>query len=216
VPKVKANISMSLDGYVAGPNQSDENPLGEGGEALHEWGVKLKSFKEGHGHDASDGETGVNDDIMREMFEGSGACIMGRKMFGPARAGGDWGDGSWRGWWGDDPPFHAPVHVLTHHERDPLEMEGGTTFHFETEGIEPALERAKASVGDRDVLICGGASAIQQYLKAGLVDQLELHVVPLALGGGERLLDDIGTARFEPMRAIETPDVTHLRYGVAA
>jgi dihydrofolate reductase len=214
--QVKAKISMSLDGYVAGPNQSAENPLGEGGEALHEWTLQTKSFQETQGRDGSQGETGVNDDITKEMFENVGACVMGRNMFGPAE-GGDWGDGSWHGWWGDNPPYHVPVYVLTNHEREPLEMEGDTTFHFVTDGVESALEQAKEAAGDKDVLVIGGADCINQCLRTGQVQQLDLHIAPLTLGGGARLLDDIGTdLRFEPLRTIETPTAIHLRYRVSS
>jgi dihydrofolate reductase len=216
MPKVKVDITVSLDGYVAGPNQSEENPLGEGGEDLHEWKVKTKGFEETHGREGNEGETGVNNDVGLEIFENVGACIMGRKMFGPI-GGGDWGEGSWKGWWGDDPPYHCPVYVLTHHEREPVDMQGGTTYHFVTDGIESALEQAKAAAGGADVLLLGGAECINQYLAAGLVDEIELHVAPIVLGDGERLLEGIGTGvRFEHLRTIGTPEATHLRYGMEA
>jgi dihydrofolate reductase len=211
--KLRFNITMSLDGYIAGPNQSLENPLGEGGEQLHEWVVPLKSWRETHG--MSGGEIGTNDDVMREGFENVGAVMMGRNMFGGGPGG--WGDGSWKGWWGDNPPFHMPVFVLTHHAREPLEMQGGTTFFFITDGIESAVRQAKEAAGDKDVLIAGGAKVAQQYLAAGLVDEMELHVAPLFLGGGERLFDDLGglIVKLEQVQAIEGDSVTHLKYRVS-
>ena len=211
--KLRFQITMTLDGYIAGPNQSVQNGLGEGGEQLHDWVVKLKSFRELHG-DEGGGETGTNDDIQREAFENIGASIMGRNMFGPVR--GPWGEDPWRGWWGDNPPFHTPVFVLTHHAREPLVMEGGTTFNFVTDGIESALNQARAAAGGKDVSLGGGAKAAQQYLAAGLMDEMELHVVPNILGGGERLFDNLAGSdvKLESVRVIETPDVTHLKYRV--
>ena len=211
--KLKFNITMTLDGYIAGPNQSVENGLGEGGEQLHDWVVKLKSFREMHG-DGGGGETGTNDDVLREAFENIGATIMGRGMFGGGP--GPWGDDPWNGWWGDNPPFHTPVFVLTHHPREPLVMQGGTTFQFVTNGIESALQQAREAAGGKDVALGGGAKAAQQYLAAGLMSEMELHVVPLILGGGERLLDNLrgSDVKLEPVRVIETPDVTHLKYRV--
>ena len=211
--KLRFNITMTLDGYIAGPNQSVENGLGEGGEQLHDWVVKLKSFREMHG-DGPGGETGTNDDVLREAFENIGATIMGRNMFGGGP--GPWGNDPWNGWWGDNPPFHTPVFVLTHHPREPLVMQGGTAFHFITDGIESALKQAREAAGGKDVSLGGGAKVAQQYLAAGLMDEMELHVVPLILGGGERLFDNLGgsDAKVEPVRVIETPDVTHLKYRV--
>jgi len=210
--KLKFNISMSLDGYVAGPNQSVENGLGEGGEQLHEWVVKLKAFREMHG-DGGGGETGTNDDVLREAFENIGATIMGRNMFGGGP--GPWGNEPWNGWWGDNPPFHTSVFVLTHHAREPLVMQGGTTFFFVTDGIESALRQAKEAAGGQDISLGGGAKAAQQYLAAGLIEEMELHVVPLLLGGGERLLDNIGSdVTLEPIRTLEGPGVAHLKYRV--
>ena len=211
--KLKFNTTMTLDGYIAGPNQSVENGLGEGGEQLHDWVVKLKSFREMHG-DGPGGETGTNDDVLREAFENIGATIMGRNMFGGGP--GPWGNDPWNGWWGDNPPFHTPVFVLTHHPREPLVMQGGTAFHFITDGIESALKQAREAAGGKDVSLGGGAKVAQQYLAAGLMDEMELHVVPLILGGGERLFDNLGgsDAKVEPVRVIETPDVTHLKYRV--
>ena len=209
---VRFTITMSLDGYVAGPDQSTDAPLGVGGERLHEWFVGTRYFRATHGTDGEGGETGPDDDVARETYENVGATIMGRNMFGPVR--GSWGDGSWRGWWGEEPPFHHPVFVLTHHAREPLEMEGGTTFHFVTEGPAAALAQARAAAGERDVLVSGGADVAHQFLAAGLVDQMDLHVVPLLLGGGERLFEETGGAqsRFEPVRVVCTPAATHVRY----
>jgi len=210
--KLRFTISMSLDGYVAGPNQSLENPLGEGGEQMHDWVVKLKFFREMHG-DSGGGETGIDDDVLRESFDNISATIMGRNMFGGGP--GDWGDRSWKGWWGDDPPYHHQVFVLTHHTREPLDMDGGTTFFFVTDGIESALRQANDAAGSKDVWLAGGARAAQQYLAAGLVDEMELHVVPLLLGGGERLLDNLDSnVKLEPIRALEGRGVTHLKYRV--
>jgi dihydrofolate reductase len=210
--KFKFNITMSLDGYIAGPNQSLENPLGEGGEQLHEWALELKTFRETHGE--AGGETGTNDDVLREMFANVGATIMGRNMFGGGP--GPWGDAAWKGWWGDNPPYHTPVFVLTHHPREPLVMQGGTTFIFVTDGIESALRQAREAAGGTDILIGGGATVAQQYLAAGLLDEVEIHVVPLLLGGGERLFDNLqgSGVKLEPIRSVEGPGVTHLKYRV--
>ena len=210
--KLRFNIAISLDGYVAGPDQSEENPIGVGGMQLHEWLFPLAAFNEIHGREG--GEVNASSRVIEEQFENVGATIMGRNMFGPVR--GPWGEDPWTGWWGDEPPFHHPVFVLTHHAREPLEMEGGTTFHFVTEGIEAALERAKEAAGDEDVSLGGGASVTRQYLAAGLVDEMELHAVPLLLGAGERLFDGVGAdLKLEQVRAIEAPGVTHLKYRVA-
>jgi dihydrofolate reductase len=210
---VTCNISVSLDGFVAGPNQTLEQPLGEGGEDLHEWVVRLKSWRERHGMEG--GETGPDEEVIQESVERAGATIMGRRMFSS-------GSGSWEddpkanGWWGDEPPFRHPVFVLTHHPREPLELQG-TTFTFVTDGIEAALEQARAAAGDKDVHVAGGANVIQQYLGAGLLDELELHLVPLLLGGGVRLLDQVGDASIsmEPDRVVGSPQVTHLKYRVS-
>ena len=211
--KLRCSITTSLDGFVAGPNQSQENPLGEGGRSLHEWALSTRTFLKMHGDDAA-GETGINDDILREGFDNVGATIMGRNMFGPVR--GPWGPNPWKGWWGDEPPYHHPVFVLTHHPRDPLPMQGGTTFHFITDGIESALSQARKAAAGRDVTLGGGASLIQQYLTAGLLDEIEIHVVPLLLGAGARLLDhvDANTVKLDPIRTIAGPGVTHLKYRV--
>ncbi len=209
--KVRAHISASLDGYVAGPNQSMENPLGEGGEDLHDWLVRLKAWREPQGMEG--GEENASDAIVREEYANVGAEIMGRGKFGPPERG-PWGDDPWQGWWGDDPPFHKPVFVLTHHEREPLTLTD-TTFTFVTDGIQSALERARQVSGDKDVFIGGGADVINQYLAAGLVDELELHVVPILLGGGERLFDGLGPdVKLEEVRVAEAPGVAHLKYRV--
>jgi dihydrofolate reductase len=211
VGKVRAIITMSIDGYVAGPNQSDENPLGVGGEELHEWMFPLKAFNERHGREG--GEVTASSPVVEGWTENVGAMIMGRNMFGGGP--GPW-DESWRGWWGDDPPYHVPVFVLTHHERDPLEMEGDTTFYFVTDGVESALGRAREAAGEADITVIGGAKAIQQCLAAGLVDELEISISPRLLGGGERLLDDLDGAdiELEQLDAVEGVGVTHISYRV--
>ena len=208
--RVTAEISISLDGFAAGPNQSKDNPLGEGGERLHEWVLPTESWRRQHGKEG--GEKGPDDDMAGKWGQGVGAYIMGRKMFGPP-GGGEW-DETWRGWWGEDPPYHVPVFVLTHHAREPLPMEGGTTFHFVTDGIESALEQARAAAGDQDVKIIGGANAIQQYLAAGLLDELQLHIAPIVLGGGERLLENVGDPTLEPIDVVASPAATHVKYRV--
>jgi dihydrofolate reductase len=209
--KVRAHISISLDGYVAGPNQTQEDPLGEGGERLHDWLVGLKTWREPHGLDG--GEENASTAVVAEENANVGAEIMGRGKFGPASRG-PWGDDPWRGWWGDDPPFHKPVFVVTHHEREPLTL-SDTTFTFVVDGIESALAQARQAAGSRDVFIGGGADIINQYLAAGLVDEIELHVVPVLLGGGERLFAGVGPdVKLEPVRVVEAPGVTHLKYRV--
>jgi dihydrofolate reductase len=212
--KLRCQISVSLDGFVAGPNQSEEHPLGEGGERLHEWVVALAAWRKPHGKEG--GEVNASTLIFEEHLASVGATIMGRNMFGGGP--GPWGEDPWQGWWGDEPPFHTPVFVLTHHEREPLAKQGGTTFAFVTDGIEAALERAREAAGERDVSLGGGAEAIQQYLAAGLVDQLWLNVVPILLDGGSRLFDNLeGVALgLEPGRAVAAPGVTHLEYRRAA
>jgi dihydrofolate reductase len=210
---LRCQISISADGFVAGPNQSEENPLGEGGERLHDWVVELGAWREAHGKEG--GEVNESTPIMEETLENVGASVMGRNMFGPV-GGGDWGDEQWKGWWGDDPPFHYDVFIVTHHPREPVEMEGGTTYHFVTDGIESALEQAREAAGGKDVMLLGGAQVINQYLGAGLLDELELHIVPVLLGGGARLFDNLGGAeiKLEQIRAVEAPGVTHLKYRV--
>jgi dihydrofolate reductase len=213
VTKLRFNIAMSLDGYVAGPKQSVENPLGEGGERLHDWLFKLKTFRVIHG-DSSGGEAGPNDEVLREAFENIGATIMGRNMFGGGP--GPWGKQPWKGWWGDNPPYHHPVFVLTHYAREPLPMQGGTTFFFVTDGIKSALEQARQEAIGKDVALRGGARVAQQYLTAGFIDELEIHLVPLFLGSGVRLFDnfDCRKVKLEPIRTIAGPGVTHLKYRV--
>lgn len=210
--KVRCQISVSLDGYVAGPNQSEENPIGEGGMALHEWVFKLAAWRDPHAETGGEGDENPSNAVVRAAQENVGAVVMGRNMFGPVR--GEWGETDWRGWWGDEPPFHVPTFVLTHHEREPLEMAGGTTFHFVTDGVESAIARAKEAAGELDVSVGGGGATIQQCIRAGLLDELQLNLVPILLGEGERLLDGLGgvDARFERTRVVEAPDVTHLFY----
>ena len=211
--KLRCHISISLDGFVAGPNQSEEEPLGEGGERLHDWVVELAAWRQAHKKQG--GEVNESTQIVEESHENIGAAVMGRNMFGPI-GGGDWGDEQWTGWWGDDPPYHYPVFVVTHHPRDPVEMQGGTTFYFVTDGIESALEQAKEAAGGKDVMLLGGAQVASQYLAAGLLDELELHVVPLVLGDGARLFDNLADAgvQLEQVRAVEAPGVAHLKYSV--
>jgi dihydrofolate reductase len=206
---VVCQISISLDGFVAGPNQSVDNPIGEGGMRLHEWAFATDSWRAQQGLDG--GAHNSDAEVIDEVVQGIGAYIMGRKMFG----GGDgpW-DETWTGWWGEDPPYHVPVFVLTHHPRGPLQMEGGTTFTFVTDGIESALKQARAVAGDRDIAIAGGASAVQQYLAAGLLDELYLHIVPVILGAGERLLEHVGDFVLEPIKVVASPVVTHIKYRV--
>jgi dihydrofolate reductase len=207
--KLRLNITMSLDGYVAGPDQSEEHPLGVGGEELHNWLIPLAAFRERHGEEG--GEVNASTPVAEGFFENVGAAVMGRGMFGGGP--GPWGENPWNGWWGDDPPFHHPVFVLTHHEREPLSLHD-TTFHFVTDGIESALEQAKEAAAGKDVSLGGGARAAQQYLTAGLVDEMCISVVPLFLGGGARLFDNLGDARpeLEQVRAVAAPGVTHLIY----
>jgi dihydrofolate reductase len=210
VAKLRFNITMSIDGYVAGPNQSAENPLGEGGLALHEWVFATRTFRAMQGLEG--GEAGLDDDHLAAWHTNIGATIMGRNMFGPVR--GPWPDETWRGWWGEDPPYHTPVFVLTHHARQPIEMEGGTTFHFVTEGIEAALERAVEAAGDRDVSLAGGARVAQQYLGAGLVDEMEIHVVPILLGEGSRLFEHLegGPSGFGCVGLVSSAAAAHITY----
>ncbi len=210
--KLRCHISISLDGFVAGPNQSEEYPLGEGGEELHDWVVALASWREAHGHEG--GEVNESSRVNDEANENIGAAVMGRGMFGPI-GGGAWSD-EWKGWWGDNPPYHYPVFVVTHHPRESVEMEGGTTYHFVTDGIESALEQAKKAADGKDVMLWGGGQITQQYLAAGLLDELELHVVPRLLGAGSRIFPDRGEAevQLEQIRAVEGAGVTHLKYRV--
>src|SRR4051812_12341697 len=195
----RTNLSMSIsaDGYVAGPDQSEENPLGVGGLSLHGW------------HIGPAADHPVNRQVMSDMLDGMGATIMGRNMFGPVR--GEGGDSDWQGWWGDNPPYHCPVFVLTHHEHDPIEMTGGTTFHFVTDGIESALEQAVAAAGGADVRLGGGPGTIREYLRAGLGDELHVAVVPVLLGAGERLLGDGVGADLTCAEFVASPSAAHVR-----
>jgi len=204
-------MAVSLDGYVAGANQSERDPLGVGGMQLHEWVFELEAWRREMGQEG--GEVNASSPVVEEAQANVGAVVMGRNMFGGGP--GPWEtDPPWNGWWGNDPPYHAPVFVLTHHPREPLEMLGGTTFTFVTDGIRPALERAREAAGERDVLLGGGASAANQYLRAGLLDEFEVHVVPVILGEGERLFVDVGPLELTQVRSIEAPGVTHLKYRV--
>ena len=207
---VKATITISLDGYVAGPSQSTESPLGVGGEALHEWLVPLKAFREQHGEEG--GEVNASTEIAEQILGGVGATIMGRNMFGGGP--GPWGAEAWKGWWGDEPPYHHPVFVLTRHAREPLEMLGGTTFYFVTDGIGSALTEARAAAEDKDVSVGGGANVLQQFLAAGYLDEIVVSVRPIFLGGGARLFDNLGEPlpALQQVEAIDAPGVTHIRY----
>jgi dihydrofolate reductase len=207
--RLRVNIAMSLDGYVAGPDQSEENPLGKGGMQLHQWAFELAAFRERHGMEG--GDVNPSTAVVEEALENIGATVMGRNMFGGR---GPWGDQPWDGWWGDDPPFHTPVFIVTHHPREPVAMQGGTTFSFVTDGIESALAQAVEAAGGKDVSLGGGASIVRQYLKAGLIDDLQINLVPVLLGGGERLFDNVDGVRLEQVRAVEAPGVTHLAYRV--
>jgi dihydrofolate reductase len=210
--KVFLDISTSLDGFVAGPRPTLEEPLGEGGERLHEWVIELATWRERHGKPG--GATGPGDEVIAESVARTGAVVMGRRMFSG-------GEGPWEddpkadGWWGDEPPFRGPVFVLTHHARDPVPKQGGTTFTFVTEGVERAVEQAREAAGGKDVLVAGGAAVAQQALAAGLLDELELHVAPVLLGGGTPLFEGVDSSiRLERVRVVDSPNVTHLRYRV--
>jgi len=199
--RVFVDISMSLNGFITGPNDSVEAPLGEGGDRLHQWVYDLASWRRPHGLEG--GRTGADDDLMNEAFERTGAVVMGSRMF-------DHGEERW----GDDPPFHNPVFVLTHEAREPLVKQGGTTFTFVNDGIERSLELAKAAAGDKDASLAGGANTIQQYLKAGLIEEMQIHVVPVLVGDGRRLFGDLGTEQteLERTRVLDSKDVTHLQF----
>ena len=202
---------MSLDGFIAGPDQSPENPLGIGGEQLHGWVFPVRAWREAHGKEG--GEDNESSRVVAEQVANVGATIMGRNMFGGHP--GPWKrESPWNGWWGKTPPFHHSVFVLTHHARDPLHLEGGTTFTFVTDGIESALAQARQAAGDKDIALAGGARAAQQYLAAGLVDEMELSVVPILLGAGERLFDGVGTDLhgMKLVRTVAAPQVTHLKF----
>jgi dihydrofolate reductase len=211
--KLISDITMSVDGYVAGPDPTLEQPLGRSGEQLHEWIVATKSWREAHGMDG--GEDNADSKLLEKHLDSIGATIMGRRMFSG-------GSGAWQedpnaaGWFGDEPPFHHSVFVLTHHARDPEVKEGGTTYVFVTDGIESALEQARAAADGRDVQVSGGANVVQQYLAAGLLDELQVHVAPVLLGGGVRLFDRLGPAapKLERMSVVESPAAAHLRYRV--
>jgi dihydrofolate reductase len=207
--KLRVNcFGISVDGCGAGPNQSLENPLGEGGEALHDWIVSTQTFKRMQG--SEDGRTGIDDDFAKRGMTNLGAWILGRNMFGPVR--GPWPDQEWKGWWGDNPPYHTPVFVLTHHPRAPITMKGGTTFHFVTDGIHAALKRATEAAGGKDVRVGGGAATIRQYLQAGLVDEMHVAIAPVVLGKGEYLFAglDIATLGYRCTEYVPTEKATHV------
>lgn len=211
--KLRFSITMSLDGFVAGPHQSVENPLGIGGMQLHAWAIELALWRRMHGLEG--GVTNPSTLVVEDSLANVGAFLMGRNMFGGHP--GPWGSPAWNGWWGENPPFHVPVFVLTHHPRRPLAMQGGTTFTFVNDGIEPALAQAVAAARGKDVVIGGGASVARQYLAAGLVDEVGVSVAPVLLGSGERLFEGLGGAglALEQVAAVEAPGVTHLKYRVA-
>jgi dihydrofolate reductase len=209
MPRLRVNaFSLSLDGYGAGSDQSLEHPLGKGGEALHEWAFPTRTFQSVHGEGG--GTTGVDDGFAARGFINVGAWILGRNMFGPVR--GPWPDEQWKGWWGEEPPYHVPVFVLTHHPRAPLEMAGGTIFHFVTGGIDEALDRAREAAGDRDIRIGGGAATIRQYLEAGLIDEMHLAFAPVLLGRGEPLFAglDLPAMGFAVTEHVGTEKATHV------
>jgi dihydrofolate reductase len=211
VPKLRVhNFSISLDGYGAGPGQDIDNPIGVRGRELHEWAFQTRTFRRMLGMEG--GEEGLDDRFAAEGDAGIGATVMGRNMFGPVRGG--WGDADWKGWWGDEPPYHHPVFVLTHHPHEPIPMQGGTTFNFVTDGIHVALERAFDAAGGKDVRLGGGVSAIQQYLRAGLLDEMHLVIVPVLLGSGERLFDNLdgGPVGYECVELVSSPSVVHARF----
>jgi len=202
-----SGFTISLDGYGAGPHQSLENPLGEGGETLHGWLVSTRTFASTHGGEG--GDTGIDEDFAARSMAGVGAWIMGRNMFGPSR--GAWPDDSWRGWWGENPPYHTPVFVLTHYPRPPLEMEGGTVFHFVTDGIHAALDRARDAAGDQDIRVGGGVATVREYLKAGLIDEMHLALSPILLGSGEPLLAglDLPALGYETTESVPSAKAVH-------
>jgi dihydrofolate reductase len=202
------NFSLSLDGFGAGPDQSPDNPLGVGGESLHDWFVPTRTFQQVHGKEG--GTTGVDDAVAARVLPSIGAWIMGRNMFGPIR--GPWPDEKWKGWWGANPPFHCPVFVLTHHERAPVTMEGGTVFHFVTDGIEAALARAVQAADGKDVLLGGGVATLRQYLRAGLVDEMHFAISPVLFGSGEHLFADLDmpSLGYRCSEHLPTPNATHV------
>jgi dihydrofolate reductase len=214
--KLTFDITMSLDGFVAGPGMDPDHGLGHGADRLHEWAFAAQSFRATHGMEG--GEPGVASDLLAEMIASPGAVVMGRHMFG----GGDgewgdpaWGDVPWEGWWGPEPPYHMPVFVITHHAREPL-VKGETTFTFVTDGIESALEQARAAAGEKNVALGGGADVAQQYLKAGLMDEIQLHIAPFLMGQGIRLFDNLaaGDVELERIRVLESPIATHMKFRV--
>jgi dihydrofolate reductase len=209
--KVIVDISVSLDGFIAGPNPTREAPLGENGEKLHEWVVVTKGWRESHGYEG--GETGPDSELIERAVANVGSVVMGRRMF--SGEDGPWGDEPWEGWWGDEPPFRVPVYVLTNYEREALEK-GATTFHFVTDGIDSALQQAKSAAGDKDISVAGGADVIQQSLRAGAVDEMQIHVAPHFLGGGTRLFDSVPAGELQRLEVLDSPAVTHLRYGTRA
>ena len=213
--RIKAQISVSLDGYMAGPNPSERDPLGEGGEGLHEWVFKLAAWQEQHGREGGEGDENPSNAVIEAAQANVGAVVMGRGMFGPV-SGGPWGEPAWNGWWGEEPPFHAAVFVLTHHARDPVEMDGGTIFHFVTDGVEAAMRQAHEAAGGKDVSVAGGAATLQQCIAAGLLDEIVVNQAPILLGGGTRLFDrlEAGAARFELPEVVRGPDAVHLTYRV--
>ena len=210
-------LGISIDGYSAGPDQAPDNPMGVGGMALQQWVFATKTFQEMTGDFAGSliggkvARKGVDDDFAARGFDNLGAWIMGRNMFAPSR--GAWPDDGWKGWWGNNPPYHVPVFVLTHHSREPLPMLGGTTFNFVTTGIRAALEQARSAT-DKDIMIAGGAHAVQQFIAAGILDELYLHIAPIVLGRGERLLENVGDPILQPVTVIASPAVTHVKYRI--
>jgi dihydrofolate reductase len=211
MPKLRVhNFAVSIDGFAAGPGQDADNPLGVGGLRLHEWVFATRAWNERQGTDG--GTEGLDDKFLNEGDAGIGATVIGRNMFGPIR--GEWPDETWTGWWGDDPPYHHPVFVLTHHPRASITMQGGTTFHFVTDGIDVALKQAFEAAAGNDVRLGGGVATIQQYLRAGLVDEMHLAIVPILLGGGERLFDNLdgGSAGYECIQLVSSPSVVHARF----
>lgn len=208
--KLRFRIAISLDGYTAGPDQSVQNPLGVGGTQLHEWALALAAWRAPHGLEG--GSVDESTPVFEELLANIGATIMGRNMFGGHP--GPWSASDpWTGWWGDNPPFHHPVFVITHHARPPLTLKGGTLFTFVTDGVEAAYEQARRAAGDLDVALAGGASVARQYLQAGLVDEMQLHLVPALLGGGERLFEGVRDLRgLRLVRTVAAPNVTHLKF----
>ncbi len=209
MPKLRVHaFALSIDGYGAGPNQDLDHPLGVGGMALHHWAFATRTFCQMHGKDG--GTTGTDDEFVARGFNNIGAWILGRNMFGPIR--GPWPDDSWKGWWGDNPPYHTPVFVLTHHARDSIAMAGGTTFHFVTDGIYAALQRAADAANGRDIRLGGGVATIRQYLRARLIDEMHLAISPVLLGSGEHLLADIDTPElgYQCVEHVPTQNTTHI------